>query len=427
MAHLGVITPPVFGHLHPFGALGRELQARGHHVTVFHMPDLAPMVQSEGLDFYAIGHQDHPLGTLQKSLQNIGRRKGWDALRFSIGEISRTTDMLCRDAPAALKKAGIEFLLVDQTEPAGGILAKYLRLPFVTICNALAMNREIDVPPPSVDWSYRMDELGRLRNRVGYLGWDFVTKPIYDVVRRYQRHWGFKPFQDPDDTFSSLAQISQQPAAFDYPRKQLPAHFHYVGPLRRPHEKHTEFPWERLDGRPLIYASLGTLQGSKIELFRVIADVCKDLPVQLVMSHAKSLSDEEVQSLAGRPLVVPYAPQWELLEKVTLTLTHAGLNTTLDSLAHAVPLVAIPITFEQPGIAARIAYSGVGRFLKPSKVNAVRLRTTLEEVLGNPIYRAKAKLVAQSIADGGGVKRAADITEIALRTDQPVLRIKIEA
>jgi len=55
------------------------------------------------------------------------------------------------------------------------------------------------------------------------------------------------------------------------------------------------------------------------------------------------MNAEAVQRLPGSPLVV-YAPQLELLAKARLTITHAGLNTVLDSLSNGVPLVAIPIT-----------------------------------------------------------------------------------
>jgi hypothetical protein len=41
-----------------------------------------------------------------------------------------------------------------------------------------------------------------------------------------------------------------------------------------------------------------------------------------------------------------------------------GLNTTLESLAQGVPMVAIPIGYNQPGIAARIAHHGVGEFVE---------------------------------------------------------------
>ncbi|MGH9629930.1 MAG: glycosyltransferase [Bryobacteraceae bacterium] len=138
----GIITPPVSGHINPLAALGRELQRRGHSVTVFHMADLRQRVQSEGLLFQEIGGQDHPPGTLAQTLEGIGGLTGWAALRFTVHAAARTTRMFLRDAPAAIRTAGIEALLVDQTEPAGASIAELSRLPFATICNALVLNED---------------------------------------------------------------------------------------------------------------------------------------------------------------------------------------------------------------------------------------------------------------------------------------------
>ncbi|HWE00723.1 MAG TPA: glycosyltransferase, partial [Bryobacteraceae bacterium] len=76
----GIITPPVPGHIHPFGALGRELIERGHSVTVLHMADLENRVRAEGLDFVPIGQTDHPAGSLPESLAALGRLNGMAAL-----------------------------------------------------------------------------------------------------------------------------------------------------------------------------------------------------------------------------------------------------------------------------------------------------------------------------------------------------------
>jgi UDP:flavonoid glycosyltransferase YjiC (YdhE family) len=59
-------------------------------------------------------------------------------------------------------------------------------------------------------------------------------------------------------------------------------------------------------------------------------------------------------NLEGAPFVVPFAPQLELLRRAAITITHAGLNTALESLAQGVPMVAIPITNDQPGVASRL-------------------------------------------------------------------------
>lgn len=51
------------------------------------------------------------------------------------------------EAPEAIRVAGIEGLLVDQVTPAGETVAEVLGLPFVTVCNALALNPDPAVPP----------------------------------------------------------------------------------------------------------------------------------------------------------------------------------------------------------------------------------------------------------------------------------------
>ena len=119
------------------------------------MEDVRAQAHAEGLEFLAIGACDHPAGSLPKSLAQLGRLGGPAALRFTIKAVAKTTEMFCREGPEAIRGARIEALLVDQMEPAGGSVAEYLGIPFVTICNALALNREPSMPPPFTGWSFR--------------------------------------------------------------------------------------------------------------------------------------------------------------------------------------------------------------------------------------------------------------------------------
>jgi MGT family glycosyltransferase len=405
----GIITPPVPGHIHPFGALGRELIERGHSVTVVHMADLENRVRGEGLEFVPIGNADHPAGSLPDSLAALGRLNGIAALRFTIRAVAKTTEMMLRDGPGAIGNAGIEMLLVDQTEPAGGTIAEHLGLPFVTVCNALMLNRESGVPPPFTPWKYKPDPLGRLRNRLGYAISDLMLRPVSKVVAAYRREWGLPQHKTPDESFSSLAQIAQQPEIFDFPRRQMPSSFHYAGPLRKPALKPPDFPWESLNGRPLIYASLGTLQNKRADVFRIFAEASAGLDAQLVITHGGALEKRQLDALPGNPLVVSYAPQLEVLQRARLTLTHAGLNTVLDSLSQGVPAIAIPITYEQPAIAERLRRTGAGEVLPFTALRADRLRALIERLLRDETYLTKARAAAGVIQKSGGVKSAANI------------------
>jgi zeaxanthin glucosyltransferase len=323
--------------------------------------------------------------------------------------------MICRDAPEAIRRTGPDALLVDQMEPAGGAVAEHLGLPFVTVCNALPINRDPVAPPPFTPWGYRTGPLARLRTPLGYAISDWLTRPVTSVVKTHRSAWHLPRLRTADDSFSRLAQISQMPEELDFPRIGRPVAFHYVGPLRRPTQTPPSFPWERLDGRPLVYASLGTLQNSREPLFRLFCEACLGLDVQLVISHGGGLTPAEVAGLPGNPLVVSYAPQVELLERARLTITHAGLNTVLDSLANGVPLVMVPITYEQPAIARRVEWVGAGRSIPLARLDRERLRRAVLDVLGRRQFQDAASRLQDAIGRAGRVTKAADLVEAVTR------------
>jgi UDP:flavonoid glycosyltransferase YjiC (YdhE family) len=104
----------------------------------------------------------------------------------------------------------------------------------------------------------------------------------------------------------------------------------------------------------------------------------------------------------------------DLLKQTSVCITHAGLNTVLESLAQGVPQVAIPVAFDQPGVAARIADKQTGVVTSLDKLNAEHLSGLLKEVLTNPVYRKNAKKLQKAIADANGLSVAADLVEESL-------------
>jgi MGT family glycosyltransferase len=105
-----------------------------------------------------------------------------------------------------------------------------------------------------------------------------------------------------------------------------------------------------------------------------------------------------------------YVPQRALLARCAAAVTHAGFNTVMDALSFEVPMVALPITFEQPATGARMARAGVAAVLQRRRTPA-RIGAALRAVLTDPAYRENAGRLAAEIAGAGGVKRAADLVE----------------
>jgi zeaxanthin glucosyltransferase len=420
MARIGVICPREYGHLNPMLAVARELQDRGHEMVFFEVADHHDLILSEGFSCEVIAEDWYPSGSEQKRHDAVSKLSGLTGLRYAIQVFRKYSASICNEIPEKARNLGIGLLLVDQLEPAGAAVAEHLGIPFITICNALAFHRSANAPPAFTNWAYGSGGWRRARNRAAYSLFDLMLRPIRDEINGYRHKWKLPPVRRIEDSFSHLAQISQQPPAFDFPYPDLPECFHYAGPFRRPSRKPVPFAWDRLDGRPLIFGSLGTLQNRRADIFRCFAHACQGLDVQLVLSHGGGLTPEVVGELSRTALVVPYAPQWELLAKARLTLTHGGLNTVLDSLSHGVPLIVVPIIAEQPGIAQRVRSTGCGLHVPLRKLTPDVLRRAITRMLSDGAYLERANDIKRSIERAGGVKKAASIVDQVLTRNQNV-------
>ncbi len=391
--------------------LGRTLQRRGHKVSLFAIPALENAARAQALDFHPLGGANSE--ALACTVQQMGELDGLRSLRFAVECSRQLAELVCRELPSALQAEQVDLLLVDQNEPAAATVAEHLHLPFINVCPSLPLNREPLIPPPFMPWQFSPSGLASFRNKAGYLAADRLIAPINQTINRYRQSWNLSALHQPDDSFSKLGQLCQMTADFDFPRQKLSTAFHYLGPFVDSYTPAVPFPFERLDGRPLVFASLGTLQSKDNRLFSVVAEACAGLAVQLVMALGGT-NREAAATFPGDPVVVGFAPQLEILSRASLAVTHGGLNTVMQSLMCGVPLVALPITHDQPAIAARVAHSGAGEVISASKVNPNSLRAAIRQVLNQPSYRQRAHAIRLSINLAGGVERGADIVETVL-------------
>src|SRR6202040_2487049 len=109
------------------------------------------------------------------------------------------------------------------------------------------------------------------------------------------------------------------------------------------------------------------------------------------LSVGDQLDPEQIGPLPSNTILVKHAPQLEVLKRASACITHAGLNTALEALAQGVPLVAIPITVDQPGVAARIAEKKTGLVVSLKELTSSRLSLALDQVLNDSTYRDKTR------------------------------------
>lgn len=429
MAHFAIVCPEDAGHLLPTGSIGIELVRRGHRVTIIGRAQAAPLAEKLGLPLHELKYDDVRWPSsyftwLAFSLfgagWKIGMRNGF----------TWRTQAILEKLPAVIQELQVDGVIADQIVASVGTAAERAGVPFVTTCSALLWHEEVGVPPPFTAWHYGEGQCAAWRNRTGYAAWHWYMRPVLRLINRYRSAWSLPPFARISDTFSPWAQVSQLCPEFDFPRRELPPIFHYVGSLAagRPGSSDTDFPWHRLDGRPLIFASLGTIpDATNVPVFRKIAEACTGIDAQLVLALGRWTDEhdavcEKLRSLPGDHVVVDFAPQMALLDRSSLLITHAGVNTVLEAITRAVPMVALPRSADQPAMGARIERAGIGLCASFSQSTPAELRSKVTAVLGDDSFRRRAQGLQQAMCSAGGARRAAEIVEQALTTRRPVLR-----
>jgi len=403
------------GHLNPTTALARQLQARNHDVAIISPPDAEPYVRAAGLDFIPYCEEAFAAsGNAKEIRRQISVIQGLDGVRLIIQALGQMMGPALSTLPAALASARAEAVVLDANHYYIELVPMSLGLPYVHISNALHLDYSGYTPLCFYDWPHETTAAALARNRQGVANFTGMLKQANATVREYAERAGLKiDWDDPGSTLSPLASITQVPRAFDFESSHWPPQFHHAGPFHDGNgREQVDFPWERLTGEPLLYASMGTVMNGRADVFRtIVAALTKRKDLQLVLSVGDRVDLDQIGPAPKNAIIVKRVPQLELLKRSAVCITHAGLNTTLECLAHGVPLVAIPVTHDQPGVAARIADKQTGVVTSLDKLTTEHLSTLLDDVLSDPMYRANAGKLQKAIATANGLSVAADLIE----------------
>jgi zeaxanthin glucosyltransferase len=413
VAFLGVRVP---GHLNPMTTLARKLKARGHDVVFISVLDSEPYVRAAQLPFIPYCEKEMPLESVHQTTDQSSKLQGQAALEFAIRSVARALESSFRNLPQTLLEARVDALVLDQVDYGLGLVPMHLGIPYVHVSNALHLDYSGNTPLCIFDWPHETTPEALARNHAGVRGFMQAYEPVTSVAHAYSAQVGLNiDWTDPLATMSELAWLTQTPEEFDFESPHWPSQFHYTGPFHDGLGRiESDFPWDRLTGEPLVYASMGTLLNGLESVFSAIAQAVEQRPgMQLVLSIGDSLDSKQISSLPANCIVVHNAPQIELLKRSALCITHAGLNTTLEALTQGVPMVAIPVSIDQPGVAARIAYTKTGAYVPIQEMTASRLSALIDEVMSNPEYRQNANNIKQVIAETNGLERATDLLEQA--------------
>jgi MGT family glycosyltransferase len=248
-----------------------------------------------------------------------------------------------------------------------------------------------------------------------------LLEPVTAEAQAYAKKVGLSvDWNNPHSTLSPLAWVTQCPREFDFGYAPDFSQFQYAGPFHDGRGRiEFDFPWQQLTGEPIVYASMGTLQNGLVDIFRSIAQAAVGLTkLQFVLAVGGQLDPKQLGAVPANVMVVSHAPQIEVLKRSSLCITHAGLNTALESVSNGVPMLALPITNDQPGVAARIAEKKIGVVLSPDHASPQNFVAAINHVLGDSAFRDNVQKIQKAIRRIDGLSIAAGILERAFDLEE---------
>ena len=314
---LGFICPNVSGHLNPMTALARALQARNHEVVFLYSSSAGGLPAVPGPE------DDH----IKEMVRDVSALQGDDVLNRAVRVVLAQTETILKSLPAMVRSNRVDALILDTVQRYAELGAMNLDIPYIHVSAALHFDYSGYTPPLYRGWTHEATPQAMAKNREMIAQITEIVGQASSQVREYAERAGLKvDWADLSSTVSKRAWISQTPAAFDFESSHWPSQFHHTGPFHdgKGRDK-LDFPWERLTGDPMVYASMGTIVNGRADVFRtIVAALAKHRDLQLVLSIGNQIDPEQIGSAPSNAIIVRQAPQLELPKRPRYVLPMRG-------------------------------------------------------------------------------------------------------
>ena len=343
-------------------------------------------IESAGATFVSCDDYDMEQKLTPKDAVRVGKD-----LAFSTKILVDTTlaldDKVCED----MKRLKPDCIVADSMAVWGKAIAIKLGIPFVSSTTTFAFNQySAKIMKQGIGELVRMlismpkitKNIKRLQDK-GY-----PIKSVLDII------------QNDDNTHTIVyTSFDFQPCADTFSDKYV-----FVGPSIRPAADKIVKTKEKL-----IYISMGTVNNDMMPLYKTCISALADTEYQVIISVGNLVSINAFGKLSENISVYEHVDQIAVLQVADIFLSHCGMNSVNESLYFGVPLLMLPQTAEQGGVAERVNQLGAG--IKLKKTDRVSILNAINKLLLVDSYKENAMKISCSFKQCTGSKGAADKIE----------------
>ncbi|XP_023122067.1 UDP-glucuronosyltransferase 1-2-like [Amphiprion ocellaris] len=394
-----------------------ELHARGHNLTVirednsWYIPEKSPLYTS--ITFDSKESFEDMLGAFLQEHMKM-QREGASPLTFfkvtthfmyllshahSLWADATIKMLEDQNMMNSLKNSNYDLVLTDPAVAHGLVLAKYLKLPIVLNVRwitsgeghfVLAPSPLSYIPVPGSGLTDKMNFIQRVKNMLFHsiilFQQKFVLEPCYETLCN-------KYIEGGCDIISLLQEadiwLFRSDFVFDFPRPTMP-NIVYIGGFQckpaQPLPADLEDFVQSAGEHGVIIMTLGTLVNAlPKEVANEIASVFARLPQKVIWRH----KGERPSTLGNNTLIVDWMPQKDLLghPQTRVFVAHGGTNGVQEAIYHGVPVLGIPLFFDQYDNLLRLQDRGAAKILQLGDVNGKTFEQGIKELLHQDSYR----------------------------------------
>lgn len=373
---------PAYGHTNPTLGVVTELVEQGNRVWYYSYEPFREIIEETGAIFVPCDRFDPPKNLTAKDGAKMAKDIAF-ATKVLVDTTLAMDDVIYED----LLDIQPDCIVADSMALWGKLLAKKLNTKFVSSTTTFAFNKESS-KIMGQDLSsiakmiFAMPKISKELKRLQEKG--YPVNNILDIIANDQQ----------TDTIVYTSP-EFQPCSESFTDK-----YAFVGPsirsVKEPFKKERE---------KLIYISMGTVNNGLLPIYQSCTSALENTKYQVVVSVGHQVNLEKLQCNADNISIYPSVDQIAVLQQTDLFITHCGMNSVNEALYFGVPLLMLPQTAEQHGVARRVEQLGAGVLLK--KYNAKSIYESVSSLLSSEVYYSNASNISKGFRKCSGAKGAA--------------------
>lgn len=386
MANIAIVVIPFWGHVNVTLSVGQLLINRGHKVTWFLPVPLSGLILPEGGEIvYTNTHEQEEVNALVKLLEACKSKPALEGVKYVLEEVLLPISLRMFEP---LSKAMVEYkpdLIINDEQTYSGALCAYVQgVPSVTTHPA----------PSGIFENSNLDNI---------LEWYF------GLFRSLQKELNI---ESPDLHYISKdLGLAFSPKVFSDTNDLLPQQ-KFVGPcidVMRNYNDDFDFSLVAARDKKNILVSIGTLlTGEADRIMNQIVSDFGDSDHTIIVAADPAIREDWPDNFIVRKRV----PHLKLLQHIDVIISHGGANTVCDAIGMGIPIVVIPMAYDQYYVGDQVQENGLGYRFKYKRLRKNDLQKAVDTLLEeNNAFEPKITEYARKFKEAGGATKACDLIE----------------